>query len=315
MITQQVNALVAALETAVVGRRPQLEAVLAAFLADGHVLLEGPPGTAKTLLVRTLAAAVGCDYRRIQFTPDLMPADVTGTSVFDPKDAAFRLLRGPVFADIVVADEINRAPAKTQAALLECMEERSVTLDGKSHVLPPTFTVFATMNPVEFEGTFPLPEAQLDRFMMKVTLGELALAAEQQVIERFVAGFDPWAPVPVQGVLNADTVLAMRRAVAAVTLEKQVQHYLVDVVRRTRAHPAVAFGASTRAAVALMRASRARAACEGRDYVIPDDIKFLAAPVLAHRLSLRPESQLEDVTAAQVVGDILNAAPVPRAQA
>jgi MoxR-like ATPase len=315
MVSDAVREVVAAIERAVVGRRTELEALLAAFLAEGHVLLEGAPGTAKTLVVRALAAASGCAFRRIQFTPDLMPADVTGTNIYDAKEGAFRLMRGPIFTDILLADEVNRAPAKTQAALLECMEEHNATIDGTTYPLPKPFTVFATMNPVEFEGTFPLPEAQLDRFLMKVPMGELNLAAEQEVIARFVAGFDPWAlaTAGIEPVLDADKLQELRAAVRAVSVEAHVQTYLVEVVRRTRTHPAVSLGASTRAGVALMRASRARAACEGRDYVIPDDIKFLASYVLAHRLSMRPEAQLEDVDGRRIVAEILNAVPVPRA--
>ena len=233
-------------------------------------------------------------------------------NVYDAKASAFRLVRGPVFADIVLADEVNRAPAKTQAALLECMEERTVTIDGETHVLPAPFTVFATMNPIDFEGTFPLPEAQLDRFMIKIQMREIDAASEHEIISRFCAGFDPWALQDIATVLSTDELLALRQVVRKTTVEQQVQHYLVDVIRRTRVHPAIAFGASTRAAVALMRASRARARCEGRDYVIPDDIKFLAPAVLAHRLVMRPEAQLEEVSAAQVIGDILGDAPVPR---
>jgi len=315
VVAEAIKRVVTAIERAVVGRRPELEAILAAFLAEGHVLLEGVPGTAKTLVVRSLAAASGCAFRRIQFTPDLMPADVTGTNVYDPKEGAFRLVRGPIFTDIVLADEVNRAPAKTQAALLECMEERTVTIDGTTHALPKPFTVFATMNPVEFEGTFPLPEAQLDRFLMKIRMGDIDAKAEQEVIARFVAGFDPWAlaAAGIESVLNEQKLQDLRAVVRSVAVETHVQTYLVEIVRQTRVHPAVSLGASTRAGVALMRASRARAAYEGRDYVIPDDIKFLAPYVLAHRLSVRPEAQLEDVDGARIVAEILNALPVPRA--
>ncbi|MHB1846745.1 MAG: AAA family ATPase [Deltaproteobacteria bacterium] len=307
--------LVAAIERAIVGRRAELEALLAGFLAEGHVLLEGPPGTGKTLAVRLLAAASGCAFRRVQFTPDLMPADVVGTHVYDPRDGTFRLARGPVFADVLLADEVNRAPAKTQAALLEAMEERRVTIDGETLPLPRPFTVFATMNPIEFEGTFPLPEAQLDRFLMKITLGPIDAAAEREVISRAAQGFDPWATAErdTPAVLDAVKLAALREAVRGVRVDAAVQGYLVDVVRRTRAHPAVSFGASTRAGVALLRVCQARAACQGRDYVVPDDVKALSPAVLAHRLGLTPEAQIEGADGAQVIGRILQEAPVPRA--
>jgi len=315
MIGQSVGQMIASMERAVVGRRAEVEAMLVAFLAGGHVMLEGPPGTAKTLLVRALAATSGCSFRRIQFTPDLMPADVTGTHVYDPRDASFRLVRGPVFADIVLADEINRTPAKTQAALLECMEERTATIDGVTQSLPPIFTVFATMNPIEFEGTFPLPEAQLDRFMMKVPLGEVSLDHERELIARYVSGFHCWslAEAGVAAVLDGPALLQLREAVGRVPVEESVQHYLVELVRRTRLHPAVALGASTRAAVALLQASRARAACTGRDYVLPDHIQFVAPFVLAHRLVLRPEAQLEQLDGSRVIAELLESVPVPRA--
>jgi MoxR-like ATPase len=305
------------IQRAVVGREREIDALLAAFFSGGHVILEGPPGTAKTLLVRSLAVAVGCDFRRIQFTPDLMPADVTGTNVFDAQRSEFRLVRGPVFTDVVLADEINRAPAKTQAALLESMEERQVTIDGVTHALPEVFTLFATMNPIEFEGTYPLPEAQLDRFAMKVTVGPLEEAAEQEVIARYARGIDPWslAARGLSAVLDAGQVLAIRAQVAQIAVETEVQHYLVALVRRTRMHPAIAWGASTRAAVVWLAAARARAAGENRAFVIPDDIKFLAPFVLVHRLILTPEAQMEGLTTAQVVAQILDEVAVPRAAA
>jgi MoxR-like ATPase len=314
MVKDAASSILAAIEGSLVGRRAELEAMLAAFFADGHVLLEGPPGTGKTLAVRVLAAVSGCSFKRIQFTPDLMPADVVGTHVYDPREGNFRLVRGPVFADVVLADEINRAPAKTQAALLEAMEERRVTIDGDSLDLPRPFTVFATMNPIEFEGTFPLPEAQLDRFLMKVRMADIDVAAELEVISRFAAGFDPWAIAErqVQAVLDGPRLLALRAEVRKVRVEASVQGYLVDLVRRTRSHPAVALGASTRSAVALLRASQARAACLGREFVIPDDLKFLAPFVLSHRLNLAPEAQLEGVNGDRVIAKILQEAPVPR---
>jgi len=302
------------IQRAVVGREREIDALLAAFFSGGHVILEGPPGTAKTLLIRSLALTAGCAFRRIQFTPDLMPADVTGTNVFDVQRSEFRLMKGPVFTDIALADEINRAPAKTQAALLESMEERQVTIDGVTQALPRVFTLFATMNPIEFEGTYPLPEAQLDRFAMKITVGALDERSEQEVIARYARGLDPWNPAAtgIQPVLDGARVLALRAEVAQVTVEGEVQHYLVEAVRRTRVHPAVAWGASTRAAVVWLAAARARAACEGRTFVIPDDVKQLAPFVLAHRLILTPEAQMEGVTTAQIVAQILNEVPVPR---
>jgi MoxR-like ATPase len=303
------------IERAVVGRQAEIDALLAAFFSGGHVILEGPPGTAKTLLVRSLAVAAGCAFRRVQFTPDLMPADVTGTNVFDVQRGEFRLTRGPVFTDILLADEINRAPAKTQAALLESMEERQVTVDGVTQPLPPVFTLFATMNPIEFEGTYPLPEAQLDRFAMKVSIGPLDEPSEQEVIARYARGLDPWSPAStgLVPVLDVAKVMAIRAEIARITVETQVQHYLVEAVRRTRVHPALAWGASTRAAVVWLSAARTRAACQGRTFVIPDDVKFLAPFVLPHRLVLTPEAQMEGVTAAQIVAQILSEVPVPRA--
>jgi MoxR-like ATPase len=314
LVSEVAERILAAIEVAVVGRRAELEALLCSFLAEGHVLLEGPPGTGKTLAVRMLAAVSGCAFRRIQFTPDLMPADVVGTHVYDPRDGGFRLVRGPVFAEIVLADEINRAPAKTQAALLEAMEERRVTIDGESLDLPRSFTVFATMNPIEFEGTFPLPEAQLDRFLMKVKVGDIDAASETEVVARFAAGFDPWAAVRrgVEPVMDAAQLLELRERVRAIRVEPAVQGYVVDIVRRTRTSPAVSLGASTRSAVALLRAAQARAAVQGREFVIPDDVKALAPFVLAHRLGVQPEAQLEGIVGDRVITKILSEAPVPR---
>jgi MoxR-like ATPase len=266
------------------------------------------------LIVRALAAASGCGFRRIQFTPDLMPADVTGTNVYDAQKHEFRLVRGPVFSDVVLADEINRAPAKTQAALLESMEERNVTIDGVSHPLPEVFTLFATMNPIEYEGTYPLPEAQLDRFLMKIQLAELDEAAERGVVARYASGLDPWnlAGAGIEPLLDPAQVVALRADCARVTVLPEVQAYLVEVVRRTRRHPSVTWGASTRSAVSLLRAARARAACEGRGFVIPDDIKFLAPYVLAHRLVLAPEAMMDGTDGTRAIAEVLDEVPVPR---
>jgi MoxR-like ATPase len=301
----------------VVGRHRELDALMVAFFAGGHVILEGPPGTAKTLLVRALATASGCAFRRVQFTPDLMPADITGTSVHDAAHNAFRFVRGPIFSDVVLADEVNRAPAKTQAAMLEAMEERQVTADGQTYALPPAFAVFATMNPIEFEGTYPLPEAQLDRFLFKIPVGELDEASERIVLERHASGVAAWdlAGSGVDAVLDPASVVNAREHVGRVMVEPAVQGYVLELIRRSRRHPSVTWGASTRAAVGLLRASRARAACDDRSFVIPDDVKFCAPFALAHRMVLEPEAQMSGVTALEVVGSLLDDVPVPRAAA
>ncbi len=303
----------------VVGREAELTGLLVGLLAEGHLLLEGAPGTAKTLLVRTLSALCGVTFRRVQFTPDLMPADILGTNVFEPQHGTFRLVRGPIFhRPPALADEINpRATAKTQAALLESMEERRVTLDGESHPLSPLFTVVATMNPIEFEGTFPLPEAQLDRFLLKIAVPELSAEAELEVLGRYARGEDPWrlAGSGLAALVQPEEIEAARAEVRKVGIELEVQRYLLEVVRRTRTHPAAAVGASTRAAVSLLKACRALAALEGRGFVIPDDVQTLAPAVLAHRVSLRPESMLDELDGRGVVRQILETTQIPRAAA
>jgi MoxR-like ATPase len=278
-----------------------------ALLAGGHALIEGVPGTAKTLTVRVLARLLGVTYGRIQFTPDLMPSDVVGTTVFDQRSATFSLRRGPVFANILLADEINRTPPKTQAALLEAMEERHVTIDGTTYELPVPFLVCATQNPVEFEGTYPLPEAQLDRFLVRVRTGYPSPADERALIARAVGGFDArdLDAAGVETVVGRDELIAAQRAVRAVHVAESLQGYLYDIVAATRTSPDVALGASPRAALALVVASQAAAFLDGRAFATPDDVKDVAAPVLAHRLIVRPEAELDGTSADDVVAHVL----------
>ena len=301
-------------ERVVVGNDVASYAFLIALFGDGHILLEGVPGTAKTLFARTFAALLGAPFKRIQFTPDLMPADVVGTSVFNPQTLEFALRRGPIFASLVLADEINRTPPKTQSALLEAMEERQVTIDGESHQLPEFFVVCATQNPVEFEGTYPLPEAQLDRFFVRARTQYPAEAQERTLISRAAGGFDArhLETAGVQAVASADEILAARKAVRAVHVADSLQQYLYTIVARTRSAPDISLGASPRAALALLAASQAAAAIDGRDYATPDDVKGVAPLVLPHRLIVRPEAEVEGVTAERVVERILASVDVPK---
>ncbi|MCH8978482.1 MAG: MoxR family ATPase [Armatimonadetes bacterium] len=299
---------------AVVGQNRAVEYALVAFLADGHVLLEGVPGLAKTLLVRTLSLALSLQFTRIQFTPDLMPSDVIGTNVFDPKDVSFKLRKGPVFTAVLLADEINRTPPKTQAALLEAMEERQVTIDGVRYPLPYPFIVFATQNPIEFEGTYPLPEAQQDRFLMKVVLDYPTPEEELGVLRRFDAGFRPQAleEAGIQQVLDADGLRALRQAIQAVRLDDKIFNYIYEIVSSTRASQDVLVGASPRAGLALVAGSKALAAVRDRDFVIPDDVKELALPVMRHRVLLRPEAEIEGLGVDDVLASLVDAQVVPR---
>ncbi|HEX4600767.1 MAG TPA: MoxR family ATPase [Gemmatimonadales bacterium] len=303
-----------ALQRVVLGQDAATHECLVCLLARGHVLLEGVPGTAKTLLVRTLALLLDVQFHRIQFTPDLMPADITGVTLLSGTQQ-FTFRPGPVFADLVLADEINRAPAKTQAALLEAMQERTVTVDGVGHPLSAVFTVFATQNPVEFEGTYPLPEAELDRFMAKVLVGYPDAAHEQAILARTVAGFEADRPATygVARVTDGDGLEQLRRAVEAVRVEPQISAYITALVRGTRAAASLTLGASPRASVSLLKAARASAFLEGRDYVIPDDVKQLAPAVLRHRVSVAPELELEGVTADAALKAILDKTEVPTA--
>jgi MoxR-like ATPase len=296
----------------ILGQESATREVLIALLARGHVLLEGVPGTAKTLLVRTLGRALNLRSARIQFTPDLMPGDITGVSVFTPaQEFVFR--PGPIFADLILADEINRAPAKTQAALLEAMQERTVTVDGTSHPLPPPFTVFATQNPIEFEGTYPLPEAELDRFMMKVTMGYPSAEVEQGILRRYLEGFEADLPETygVSPQIDAAGLLRLRRAADAVRVEEPIVAYVTHLVRLTREAPALTLGASPRASVALLKAARAAALLDGRTFVTPDDVKSLVPAILRHRVAVAPELELEGVTPDAALQTILEKAEVP----
>ena len=298
----------------IVGQDEPIEQILVALLAEGHALIEGVPGTAKTLTVKTLSRIINADFGRIQFTPDLMPSDITGTNVFNISTSTFNLRQGPIFTDILLADEINRTPPKTQAALLEAMEERQVTIDGEAHPLSPIFTVLATENPIEYEGTYPLPEAQLDRFLLQILLDYPEEAQEQQVVANWDAGFNSRRldQVDIQPLSEPDAVSRCRREVSSTRMEPGVQRYAVDIVRRTRMHPFVHYGASPRASVALLLCSKALAAVRGREFSTPDDVRDIAHPVLRHRLTLRAEAELDGATPDAVITDILKSAEVPR---
>jgi len=298
----------------IVGQDDAIEQILVAVLAEGHALIEGVPGTAKTLTVKTLARIVNASFNRIQFTPDLMPSDITGTNVFNIATSTFNLRRGPVFTDILLADEINRTPPKTQAALLEAMEERQVTIDGEVHALSPIFTVLATENPIEYEGTYPLPEAQLDRFLLKIQLDYPEEVHERQIVANWDAGFNSRRldQVDIQPLPEPEAISRCRVAVSSAHMEPGVQRYAVDIVRRTRTHPFIHYGASPRASVALFLCTKALAAIRGREFSTPDDVRDIARPVLRHRLALRAEAELDGATPDAVITDILKSAEVPR---
>ncbi|QAT86195.1 AAA ATPase [Corallococcus coralloides] len=302
--------LLDALGSAVVGQPRVLADLVTAFLARGHVLLEGVPGVAKTLTARSMAGALGLSFSRVQFTPDLMPADILGTNIFQPQEQTFRLMKGPVFTEVLVADEINRTPPKTQAALLEAMEERQVTIDGVTHALPPHFFVVATQNPLELEGTYPLPEAQLDRFLMRVRVGYPDGDAETSLLRAFHQR--EGRPPGVSRVLDAGTLTELQDRAARVACDDSILQYVVQLVRDTRAHPRVRLGASPRAAQALLAASKAHAALRGTDFVTPDDVKSVTPSVLNHRLLLKAEAEVEGVTADDVLKQMLERVRVPR---
>jgi MoxR-like ATPase len=306
------GAVIDEVEKAVVGKRDALELLMLGLLADGHVLIEDYPGLAKTLMARSFAQVASMDFSRIQFTPDLMPSDVTGSSVFNQREADFEFRPGPIFANLLLADEINRAPPKTQAALLEAMQERQVTTEGETRRLGPPFLVLATQNPIEYEGTYPLPEAQLDRFLLRMSVGYPSRADEWQVLANRAARQTD--DVVLSPVIDREALLDMQRACEDVYVSEPVGLYMVDIVTATRDSQSIQVGASPRGSLALLKLSRCRAALDGRDYVTPDDVKSVAVPALAHRLTLRPELWVQRISAEDVVRERLGTVPTPVAE-
>ncbi len=303
--------LLADLSTIIVGKQQTLEMVLTAFLANGHVLFEDFPGLAKTLISKLFAQGLGCKFSRIQFTPDLLPADITGTYILDRRDGQFTLRQGPIFTNILLADEINRAPPKTQSALLEAMQERQVTLEGDTYRLERPFIVVATQNPIEYEGTYPLPEAQIDRFMMRISIGYPNKKEEIEILSRRVASHTD--DYKVEPTMTAEVFLEAQKAVEEVHFDDTIKEYAVDIVQKTRSHVMVGLGASPRGSLAILHLSRAKAALAGRDYVIPEDVKSVAAPALSHRLLLKSGTWLAGTKAEEIVRGILDETKAPRA--
>ena len=311
-LRERADSILAEVEKAIVGKRDPLELILLALLSDGHVLLEDYPGLAKTLIARSFAQATSLRFARIQFTPDLMPGDVTGSQIFDQRTTEFVFRPGPIFANLLLGDEINRAPPKTQAALLEAMQERQVTIENTTHRLEPPFLVLATQNPIEYEGTYPLPEAQLDRFLVRISIGYPARADEIEMLERRLErGVDE---VELEPVVDAATLLEMQRALEQVHVSDAIEGYVVDLVTATRESQRLAVGASPRGSIALVKLSRAKAALAGRDFVTPEDVKAVAVPALAHRLMVRPELWVQRLRAEDVVAEALETVPTPPAE-
>lgn len=309
--TAQCEAVLDEIERTVVGKRSALTLILTSLLARGHVLIEDLPGLGKTLIARSFASALGLEFTRVQFTPDLLPADLLGSTIYDMQSGRFEFRRGPIFTNLLLGDEINRTPPKTQAALLESMAEGQVSIDGQTHKLPTPFIVLATDNPIEYEGTYPLPEAQLDRFAIRLELRYLSEKDEAAMLRRRLDRGS--AEATVNQVVDATDLLAMREAVEQVTVHEDVLQYVVSLATATRHHPQVAVGASPRAELDLVQLARARALLLGRDYVIPEDVKALAVPAVAHRITLRPEMWVRKIQGADVVGELLRRLPVPRA--
>ena len=312
-LSQQADRILDEVERAVVGKREALELVLLGILADGHVLIEDFPGLAKTLTARAFAQVTSIGFTRVQFTPDLMPSDVTGSSIYNQREGDFEFRPGPIFTNLLLADEINRAPPKTQAALLEAMQERQVTIEGATHLLAPPFLVLATQNPIEYEGTYPLPEAQLDRFMLRIGVGYPEREDEWEVLERRLERSAD--EVELDQVVSRDELIEMQRALEQVHVDRSVGLYMVDLVAATRDAPGVQVGASPRGSLALLKLSRGRAALKGRDFVTPEDVKAVAVPALAHRLSLRPELWVQRLRPEDLVVELLGRVPTPKAEA
>jgi len=296
----------------IVGKEQVLEKVMLAVLANSHILFEDYPGLAKTLMARSFAMSMGCEFSRIQFTPDLLPADITGTYIYNVKTSDFELRRGPVFTNVLLADEINRAPPKTQAALLEAMQERQTTLDGKTHPITDPFIVIATQNPIEYEGVYPLPEAQLDRFLLRLQLGYPSRAEEVEILKRRMERAQE--DIRLEPAADADTILALQKTVEGIHVDDDVLGYVTDIVQATRMQRQIEVGASPRGSLAIFKLARARAVFHGRDYVIPDDVKEVAAPALVHRMIMKAESWVKGVDPRQMVDEILKTIPVPKAK-
>ena len=305
------NRIVENIERVIVGKRSAVQLTVLGLMCQGHMLIEDVPGTGKTVLAKSVSKSVGCRFQRIQFTPDMLPTDVTGVSVYNQKTGEFEFRPGPIHAQIVLADEINRATPKTQSALLEAMEERQVTVDGQTHLLEPPFMVLATQNPIEYEGTFPLPEAQLDRFLLRIQLGYPNKEDELEILDRqqYVHPIDK-----LEQAVDVDELLVIQQAIKDVYIDPLVREYIVEIVRRTRIHPDVYLGASSRGALAIFRLCQARAGLFGRDYVLPDDVKALAEPALGHRIIVGPAARIKDIEPSAIVQDILENLPVPGAQ-
>ncbi|MCL6519899.1 MAG: MoxR family ATPase [Armatimonadetes bacterium] len=307
-IEQKISQVIDEIETVIIGKRDVIRLVICAVLCNGHILIEDVPGVGKTTLGKTLAIVLGCTFKRIQFTPDLLPADITGTSIFNQKTGEFEFRRGPIFAQFVLADEINRATPKAQSSLLECMEERQVTVDGVTYPLPQPFFVIATENNVEYHGTYPLPEAQLDRFMMRLSIGYPGAEEESAIIERQEVEH----PITkVRTILSSSEVVELQLATRRIFIEPSVRDYIVEIVGVTREHPNLALGSSPRGSLHLSSAAKAFAAISGREYVLPDDVKAVAIPVLAHRLIPKPEARIRKVSTADIVSEIISTVPVP----